>query len=296
MNMATTSKYSLGEFNVHLDRSSKKRRGKPRTDLLNVVRRRGGGKDAFKELKYNELRPMYDLWCGYFKSVLEEIHDDLDQRLVKLDYHGSILMVTSADNPSMIGLNGIVVYESKKTFQLVTRKNKLIVIPKQGSVFQFVFANKVHTIFGDAMQQQSYLREHLHRITMADILSKAHEDQQLCSKVKKFIYLYYEALDMRKEKIPYLYSSDNPQLNWNGHSVQGIDNISRFINELPVTKHDFVSVDPQPLKTAGPGWALVSVMGEVSIGGLQQSFTHVFVLNSENDSFHIKNDQYRFID
>ncbi|CAD5230304.1 unnamed protein product [Bursaphelenchus xylophilus] len=131
---------------------------------------------------------------------------------------------------------------------------------------------------------------------MADTLAKAQEDAMLCSKVKKFMYLYYEALDTRKEKIPYLYTSDNPQLIWNGHNVQGIDNISRFVNELPVTRHTFFSIDPQPLKTAGPDWAMVSVMGEVSIGGLQQAFTHVFVLNTESNTFHIKSDQYRFID
>uniref|UniRef100_A0A1I7RWZ4 POP4 domain-containing protein n=1 Tax=Bursaphelenchus xylophilus TaxID=6326 RepID=A0A1I7RWZ4_BURXY len=126
MENPSTSEYRGGEFNVHLDRTARKKRGKPKNDLLNVIRRQGGGRKAFKDLKYDELKPMYELWCGYFKSVLEEVREDLDQRLLKLDFHGSILMVSTADNPSMIGLNGIVVYESKKTFQLITRKNKLI--------------------------------------------------------------------------------------------------------------------------------------------------------------------------
>lgn len=36
---------------VHLDKVSKKRRGKPKASLLNVIRNAGGGKGAFKELK-----------------------------------------------------------------------------------------------------------------------------------------------------------------------------------------------------------------------------------------------------
>ncbi|CAD5230306.1 unnamed protein product [Bursaphelenchus xylophilus] len=172
MENPSTSEYRGGEFNVHLDRTARKKRGKPKNDLLNVIRRQGGGRKAFKDLKYDELKPMYELWCGYFKSVLEEVREDLDQRLLKLDFHGSILMVSTADNPSMIGLNGIVVYESKKTFQLITRKNKLIVIPKQGTTFQFVFQKKVYTIFGDAIQQQPYLRGKRvkHRATLPFLL------------------------------------------------------------------------------------------------------------------------------
>lgn len=42
---------SRGKYVVHLDKVPKQRRGKPRNDLLSVVRRAGGGKDAFKDLK-----------------------------------------------------------------------------------------------------------------------------------------------------------------------------------------------------------------------------------------------------
>lgn len=42
---------SRGKYVVHLEKVPKQRRGKPKNDLLNVVRRAGGGKDAFDNLK-----------------------------------------------------------------------------------------------------------------------------------------------------------------------------------------------------------------------------------------------------
>jgi hypothetical protein len=40
------------KYVVHLDKVQKKRRGKPKATLLNVIRNSGGGKDAFRELKW----------------------------------------------------------------------------------------------------------------------------------------------------------------------------------------------------------------------------------------------------
>ena len=50
----------------------------------------------------------------------------MDERLLKTDYHGCLLRVASAPNPSQVGLSGIVVEESKHTFQLITRSDRLI--------------------------------------------------------------------------------------------------------------------------------------------------------------------------
>ncbi|KAI6218008.1 Ribonuclease P protein subunit p29 [Aphelenchoides fujianensis] len=145
-------------FFVHLEKTAKTRRGKPKEDLLNVVRRAAGGKAAFKEFKYAELLDLYKLWCGYFQDVVELMTGPADPRLLKADFHGCLLRVAQAANPSQIGLHGIVVHESRNTFQMVTKKDKIIVIPKEGSTFQFVLAGKVYTIFGDAIRQKSFLR------------------------------------------------------------------------------------------------------------------------------------------
>uniref|UniRef100_A0A915M5N5 Ribonuclease P protein subunit p29 n=3 Tax=Meloidogyne TaxID=189290 RepID=A0A915M5N5_MELJA len=57
-----------------------------------------------------------------------------------------------------IGLYGIVLHESKSTFQMITKRDRVIVIPKEDTTFQFVVANKVFTLFGSALKQRSHLR------------------------------------------------------------------------------------------------------------------------------------------
>uniref|UniRef100_A0A915MGN4 Ribonuclease P protein subunit p29 n=1 Tax=Meloidogyne javanica TaxID=6303 RepID=A0A915MGN4_MELJA len=59
---------------------------------------------------------------------------------------------------NQIGLYGIVLHESKSTFQMITKRDRVIVIPKEDTTFQFVVANKVFTLFGSALKQRSHLR------------------------------------------------------------------------------------------------------------------------------------------
>ncbi|KAI6186985.1 Ribonuclease P protein subunit p29 [Aphelenchoides besseyi] len=149
---------SKKNFCVHLEKVAKAKKGKPKTDPLNVIRQFAGGKNAFKELKYEDLTDLYKLWCGYFEEIVKLTNGGLDQRLLKADYHGCLLRVADASNPSQIGLHGIVAHESRNTFQMVTRKDKVIVVPKEGTTFQFVLNGKIYTIFGDAIRQKSFLR------------------------------------------------------------------------------------------------------------------------------------------
>uniref|UniRef100_A0A183BST4 Ribonuclease P protein subunit p29 n=1 Tax=Globodera pallida TaxID=36090 RepID=A0A183BST4_GLOPA len=63
-----------------------------------------------------------------------------------------------ADAEKLIGLHGIVLHESKSTFQMITKRNRLIVIAKEDAVFQFVVDGKLFTLFGNAMRQRTHLR------------------------------------------------------------------------------------------------------------------------------------------
>ncbi|CAK5079841.1 unnamed protein product [Meloidogyne enterolobii] len=41
---------------------------------------------------------------------------------------------------------------------MITKRDRVIVIPKEDTTFQFVVANKVFTLFGSALKQRSHLR------------------------------------------------------------------------------------------------------------------------------------------
>ncbi|KAI1728818.1 ribonuclease P protein subunit p29 [Ditylenchus destructor] len=122
----------------------------------NLIRRAGGLKQR-KDLKYASFESLYELWCGYYGALLEQMKK-ADERLLKADYHGCLLRVEDALNKSQIGQNGIVIHESKYTFQMITRKDKVIVIPKEGATFQFVLNGQVFTLFGDALRLKPFLR------------------------------------------------------------------------------------------------------------------------------------------
>ncbi|KDE05639.1 hypothetical protein MVLG_04010 [Microbotryum lychnidis-dioicae p1A1 Lamole] len=59
----------------------------------------------------------------------------LHSKLVKAEFVGSIVAVKRAKNPSLVGIQGIVLQETQGTFKLVTAKSQIKLVPKQGSVF-----------------------------------------------------------------------------------------------------------------------------------------------------------------
>uniref|UniRef100_A0A0N4ZUE7 Ribonuclease P protein subunit p29 n=1 Tax=Parastrongyloides trichosuri TaxID=131310 RepID=A0A0N4ZUE7_PARTI len=120
--------------------------------------RRGGKLTNGDGITYATFLEIYKLWLEYFNNIMGNGTFKADERLLKLDYHGCLLLVTHSKNKSHIGIHGFVVNESRQTFQLITKKDKLKIIPKQGTIFQFVVNKKIYVLFGNAMQQKSFAR------------------------------------------------------------------------------------------------------------------------------------------
>lgn len=47
------------------------------------------------------------------------------ERVSKADYHGSLMTVTKSKSPSMVGITGIMIKETKFTFNIITKDDKL---------------------------------------------------------------------------------------------------------------------------------------------------------------------------
>ncbi|KAH9991735.1 Rof/RNase P-like protein [Russula vinacea] len=108
-----------------------------------------------EEARWVAFVPLHRLWLGYMSELLGLAESDdaqnapatptmsmpmaagMHAKLVKADFHGSIMTVRRSKNASLVGASGIVVQETENTFKVVTRKDKLKVLPKQGSVFAF---------------------------------------------------------------------------------------------------------------------------------------------------------------
>lgn len=107
-----------------------------------------------REAKWSVFEPIHRLWLGYMVELLNlpprpkpedaatATHrmppaGDMQAKLVKADFHGCIVTVRKAKNPFLVGRSGIVIHETENTFKVVTRKDRLKVLPKKNSIFVF---------------------------------------------------------------------------------------------------------------------------------------------------------------
>lgn len=98
--------------------------------------------------RFDLFLPLHQLWMGYMSELLglsppssvpvaEAMPNasSMHPKLVKADFHGSLLTVRQSKNPCLVGLSGIVIHETENAFKVITRKDQLKLIPKQNSIF-----------------------------------------------------------------------------------------------------------------------------------------------------------------
>ncbi|KAK3361088.1 putative rRNA and tRNA processing protein [Lasiosphaeria ovina] len=110
--------------------------------LSAAQRRKLGLYDVPREgQKYALFEPLHNLWLGYIREILGgEIYtggEGAAAKLTSADYHGAGVEVVRSGCVSRVGIKGIVVKDSKFAFDIVTKKNTLKLVPKEGTVFRF---------------------------------------------------------------------------------------------------------------------------------------------------------------
>ncbi|CAO4362763.1 unnamed protein product [Caenorhabditis nigoni] len=152
---ATSSGDRLGvlhlEKNEQTTKKFKRKLGK--TEKTNLTRGRLSQEDK-KAFKFADIVPMNSDWQKYFRERLSNhfASSKIEKTILKADYHGALLTVWMAENSTQIGISGIVVLETRHTFQMVTQDDRFVVIPKKGSVFRFILGDRLFTLFGDGMR------------------------------------------------------------------------------------------------------------------------------------------------
>lgn len=96
--------------------------------------------------KYSIYEPLHTMWCTYMREVLgERSYVDANiagPLLVSADYHGALIEVVRSRCVSRVGLKGIVVKDTKFTFEMITEKNEVKKVPKEHSLFRFEVPRK----------------------------------------------------------------------------------------------------------------------------------------------------------
>lgn len=110
--------------------------------------------------RYELFLPLHDLWrqyiidlCGGLKPTSNP--QFVQQRLLKADFHGAMLTVVRSRCPSYVGTTGILVQEFKHVFKLITKEDRLKVIPKRNSVFSVEINGFVSHIYGSRFEQRA---------------------------------------------------------------------------------------------------------------------------------------------
>ena len=114
---------------------------------------------------------MHYLWQGYMREIIDFskfksekplekqngggripaiLDESLQLKVCRADFHGCYLKVTRATNSCLVGLQGIVVMETRSTFQIIDKTNVLRIVPKTGTSFTFAIDSLVMTVSGSS--------------------------------------------------------------------------------------------------------------------------------------------------
>ncbi|KAJ1326839.1 ribonuclease P protein subunit POP4 [Microdochium nivale] len=93
-----------------------------------------------QQISYSVFEPLHALWLGYIREILgSELFTGgqaAAARLASADIHGARVRVSRSSCPSRVGIEGIVVRDSRYAVQIVTRKNTVKLVPKEGTMFR----------------------------------------------------------------------------------------------------------------------------------------------------------------
>ena len=91
-----------------------------------------------EKMDYDSLLSMNQLWQDYITELMNNSNNEENilSKILKADLHGAILTVINSTNKNNIGISGIVLFESRRTFNLLNKKNEIKTILKNGCVFE----------------------------------------------------------------------------------------------------------------------------------------------------------------
>ncbi len=91
-----------------------------------------------EKMNYNDLLVLNKMWQEYITELMNNSKNTeiILGKILKADLHGAILTVVNSTNKNNIGINGINLFESKRTFNILTEKNEIKIILKQGNIFE----------------------------------------------------------------------------------------------------------------------------------------------------------------
>jgi ribonuclease P protein subunit POP4 len=121
-------------LNERKENSRKRSKQKPRPLSAAEKRKLCLNEIPKEQQKYVIYEPLHNLWLGYMREILA-VNDaqravyltpaSSGQMLASADMHGALLSVVRSRCVSRVGLQGIVVRDTRFTFEIITKNNVL---------------------------------------------------------------------------------------------------------------------------------------------------------------------------
>ncbi|XP_015679345.1 ribonuclease P protein subunit p29 [Protobothrops mucrosquamatus] len=110
-----------------------------------------------EQQRYEIFIPLHELWKQYIRELCNGLKPEaqpqmIQTKLLKADFHGALVTVTKSKCPSYVGITGIILQETKYVFKIVTKEDKLKVIPKRNNIFSVETDGFVSYIYGSRIQ------------------------------------------------------------------------------------------------------------------------------------------------
>ena len=142
---------SKRQYDRHQKAKAQRKSNKPKPLSAKQKRALGVYDIPKTQQKYAIYEPLHRLWCGYMREILgmsdaedgsQKGKDYVDPEsagplLCSADYHGAEIEVVRSRCVGRVGLKGIVLKDTKFTFEVVTAEDKVKIAPKEGTVFRF---------------------------------------------------------------------------------------------------------------------------------------------------------------
>ncbi|KAL1305613.1 hypothetical protein AAFC00_007214 [Neodothiora populina] len=108
-----------------------------------------------EQRKYATYEPMHAMWCAYIRKILGlegaanrggtgdvkttayVVPSSAGPMLASADFHGALVEVVRSRCVGRVGIKGIVLKDTKFTFEIITAKNEVKRVPKEHTVFRF---------------------------------------------------------------------------------------------------------------------------------------------------------------
>lgn len=116
------------------------------------------------QIKYSDLLPLNQLWLQYMREMLSVESfasipenpsspnwENVNLQLMKADFHGAKISIDRSKCPSLVGVAGIVIQDTKNTFRVCGTDNVIRTIPKD--------AVKINIYLDDGVTLKAFGRE-----------------------------------------------------------------------------------------------------------------------------------------